>query len=99
MFFSQPFTFEPDSVHRRVLALFSDRHSGEIRIQLFLDALLARGIIEDYLVVGRDLKPMTPRKSFGFTHIWCQRNISTAQFRFLKRNPRVPFVYDVDDLL
>ena len=40
-----------------------------------------------------------PLKSYRFTHIWCQRNVSTAQFKFLKRHAHVPIIYDVDDLI
>lgn len=35
----------------------------------------------------------------SFTHIWCQRNVSTAQYGFLKKHAHVPIIYDIDDLL
>jgi hypothetical protein len=40
-----------------------------------------------------------PRKTYAFTHIWCQRNVSTRQFIFLKRHAQVPIIYDIDDLI
>ena len=40
-----------------------------------------------------------PLKSYAFAGVWCQRSVSTAQFRFLRRHAHVPIVYDVDDLI
>ncbi|THD70539.1 MAG: hypothetical protein E7813_08015 [Bradyrhizobium sp.] len=83
----------------KVLALYSDPSIGDIRLRPYLDALQARGIIADYVAVDRNMNPMGPPRSFDFTHIWCQRNVSTAQFRFLNRHASNPIVYDLDDLL
>ena len=82
-----------------ILALYSGDFIGEVRIKPFLNALLARGVIADYQVVDRSMTMAGPLKSYAFTHIWCQRNVSTAQFAFLKRHAHVPIVYDVDDLI
>ena len=86
-------------VARPILALYCDSFQGEVRIKPFLNALLARGVIADYQVVDRSMAMSRPLKSYAFTHIWCQRNVSTAQFRFLKRHAHVPIIYDVDDLI
>lgn len=82
-----------------ILALYSDDVLGDIRIKPFLNALLARGVIADYQIVDRAMKMRGPLKSYGFTHIWCQRNPSTAQFIFLRQHRHVPIIYDVDDLI
>ncbi len=100
MFFrSYPFSYARDARRPAVLALYCDSFQGEVRIKPFLNALLARGVIADYQVVDRAMKMSRPLTSYAFTHIWCQRNVSTAQFRFLKRHAHVPIVYDVDDLI
>lgn len=83
----------------QVLGLYSDNFLGEVRIKPFLDALLARGVIEGYRVADRAMRLFGPRRPFEFTHIWCERNVSTAQFRFLRRHADVPILYDLDDLL
>jgi hypothetical protein len=88
-----------DARRPAVLALYSDNFLGEVRIKPFLNALLARGTIGDYQIADRSMAIVGPLKSFGFTHIWCQRNVSTAQFSFLKRHAHVPIIYDMDDLL
>lgn len=82
-----------------ILALYSDDFLGDVRIKPFLNALLARGVIADYQIVDRAMKMRGPLKSYSFTHIWCQRNPSTAQFLFLKQHRHVPIIYDVDDLI
>ncbi len=100
MFFSSlPFLHARDARRPAILALYCDGFQGEVRIKPFLNALLARGVIADYQVVDRAMAMNSPLKSYAFTHIWCQRNVSTAQFRFLKRHPQVPIVYDIDDLI
>lgn len=38
-------------------------------------------------------------KEFAFTHIWCHRNVSTAQYRLLRKHQHLPIIYDIDDLL
>lgn len=83
----------------RVVALYSDYVIGDIRLRPYLDALLVRGVIADYLPVDRGMKPVGRSRPFEFTHIWCQRNASTAQMRFLNRHASSPIVYDIDDLL
>jgi hypothetical protein len=98
-FRSYPFFHARDARRPAILALYCDTFQGEVRIKPFLNALLARGVIADYQVVDRSMAMASPLKSYAFTHIWCQRNMSTAQFRFLKRHAHVPIVYDVDDLI
>jgi hypothetical protein len=95
------FTYSPPSSTQRafVLALYSDPFIGEVRIKPFLNALLIRGVIDGYQVLDRALKPLGPHRSARFTHIWCQRNMSTAQFAFLRQHAHVPIIYDLDDLL
>jgi hypothetical protein len=99
VFFSRPYVHVSDSSRPRVLALYADNFIGEIRIKPFLNALLARGVIAEYQAADRSMKLIGPLKSFRFTHIWCQRAVSTAQFAFLRRHSQVPIVYDIDDLL
>lgn len=82
-----------------VLALSSDVELSEIRIRPFLTALLARGIIAGFQFADRKMNSMGWHKDFSFTHIWCHRNVSTAQYRFLRRNVHVPMIYDIDDLM
>jgi hypothetical protein len=98
-FSSYPFFYARDARRPSVLALYSDEFLGEVRIKPFLNALLVRGRIADYQVVDRSMTMHGPLKSYAFTHIWCQRNVSTAQFGFLKRHAHVPIIYDVDDLI
>jgi len=98
-FSSYPFFHARDARRPAILALYCDSFQGEVRIRPFLNALLARGVIADYQVVDRSMAMSSPLKSYAFTHIWCQRNVSTAQFRFLKRHAHVPIIYDVDDLI
>ncbi len=88
-----------DAARPAILALFSDNVLGEIRIKPFLNALLARGVIAEYQIADRAMAMVGPLKSYAFTHIWCQRNVSTAQFKFLKRHAHAPIIYDVDDLI
>ena len=99
LFRSYPFFHACDPRRPAILALYSDSFHGEVRIKPFLNALLARGVIADYQVVDRSMAMASPLKSYAFTHIWCQRNVSTAQFRFLKRHAHVPIIYDIDDLI
>ena len=100
MFFrSDPFSYVRDARRPAVLALTSDGFIGDVRIRPFLNALLARGVIGDYQVADRSMAMAGPLKSYAFTHIWCQRSVSTAQFKFLKRHAQVPIIYDVDDLI
>lgn len=100
MFFrSHPFSYVRDARRPAILALYAGDFIGEVRIKPFLNALLARGVIGDYQVADRSMAMAGPPKSYAFTHIWCQRNVSTAQFKFLKRHAHVPIVYDVDDLI
>ena len=100
MFFrSYPFSYLRDARSPAILALHADNFIGEVRIKPFLNALLARGVNADYQVVDRSMAMAGPLKSYAFTHIWCQRSVSTAQFRFLKRHAHVPIIYDIDDLI
>lgn len=82
-----------------VLALSSDTELSEIRIRPFLTALLGRGIIGGFQFADRKLTSMGWHKDFSFTHIWCHRNVSTAQIRFLRKHANVPIIYDIDDLM
>lgn len=97
-FSSYPFSYVRDA-RPAILALCADNLIGEVRIKPFLNALLARGVIADYQVVDRSMAMAGSLKSYEFTHIWCQRSVSTAQFRFLKRHRHVPIIYDIDDLI
>jgi len=98
-FRSYPFSYLRDARSPAILALHADNFIGEVRIKPFLNALLARGVIADYQVVDRSMAMAGPLKSYAFTHIWCQRSVSTAQFRFLTRHAHVPIIYDIDDLI
>lgn len=82
-----------------VLALSSDTELNEIRVRPFLAALLARGVISDFQFADRKMNLTGWHKDFAFTHIWCHRNVSTAQYRFLRKHQHVPIIYDIDDLL
>lgn len=99
MFFGRSsFTYSP-APDPFVLALSSDVELSEIRIRPFLTALLARGAISGFQLADRKMKSMGWHKDFSFTHIWCHRNVSTAQFRFLRKHAHVPIIYDLDDLM
>jgi hypothetical protein len=82
-----------------VLALYSATFIGEIRIKPYLNALLGRGVIGGYQIADRAMEMEGQSGPYAFTHIWCQRNVSTAQFAFLRAHSHVPIVYDMDDLL
>lgn len=82
-----------------ILALSSDHELNEIRVRPFLAALLARGVIADFQFADRKMNSMGWHKEFSFTHIWCHRNVSTAQYRFLRKHQHLPIIYDIDDLL
>lgn len=99
LFRQSPLHFNPGLSAPSVLALLSDSFLGEIRVRPFLNALLGRGIIADYRLAHRKMSLVGPDRPFAFTHIWCHRNISTAQFRFLKRHAHAPIIYEVDDLI
>lgn len=100
MFFHQShFSYRANS-EPFILALSSDNELNEIRVRPYLSALLARGTIAGFHFADRKMRSMGWHKSFSFTHIWCHRNVSTAQYRFLrKQHPHVPIIYDIDDLL
>ena len=100
MFFNSPrLTYAPTSGRPNILALSSDPELSDIRLRPFLSALLARGVIASYQFADRKMNSTGWFKTGRFTHIWCQRNVSTAQFRFLKKHAHVPIIYDIDDLL
>jgi hypothetical protein len=99
LFRKNPYIHLPELRPARVLALYSDTFIGEIRLKPYLNALLGRGVIADYQIADRAMKMEGQRTPYAFTHIWCQRNVSTAQFAFLKAHSHVPIVYDMDDLL
>jgi hypothetical protein len=100
MFFRKsPYLYSRDAKPARVLALYSGTFIGEIRLKPYLNALLGRGVIADYQIADRAMKMEGQQGAYAFTHIWCQRNVSTAQFAFLKAHAHVPVVYDMDDLL
>jgi hypothetical protein len=99
VFFRSPPIFHDNARGPSILALYSDNFLGEVRIKPFLNALLQRGVIADYQAVDRSMATIGPRKRYAFTHIWCQRNMSTRQFIFLKRHAHVPIIYDTDDLI
>lgn len=82
-----------------ILALSSDNELNEIRVRPFLAALLARGVIADFQLADRKMNSTGWHKDFAFTHIWCHRNVSTAQYRFLRKHQHAPIIYDIDDLL
>ena len=98
MFASHRYRYIRDS-NPFILALSSDKEIGEIRIRPFLAALLARGVISGFQLADRDMVSMGWHKDFSFTHIWCHRNVSTAQHRFLRKHAEAPIIYDIDDLL
>jgi hypothetical protein len=100
MFFrKRPYTYSRTKGPARVLALYSGAFIGEIRIKPYLNALLGRGVIESYQIADREMTMEGQQGPFAFTHIWCQRNVSTAQFAFLKAHRHAPIIYDMDDLL
>lgn len=99
LFRKRPFVLARDARPARVLALYSSTFIGEIRLKPYLNALLGRGVIGSYQIADRAMKMDGPSEPYEFTHIWCQRNVSTAQFAFLKAHPHAPIVYDMDDLL
>ena len=99
IFRRSPYQYVRDAKPARVLALYSGHFIGEIRIKPYLNALLGRGVIGGYQVADRAMKIEGEAGPYAFTHIWCQRNVSTAQFAFLKANSHAPIVYDMDDLL
>ncbi len=98
LFSHSHFQYQPNS-GPLVLALSSDIELSEIRIRPFLAALLARGMIAGFQMADRKMHSMGWHKDFSFTHIWCHRNVSTAQYRFLRKNQNVPIIYDLDDLM
>jgi hypothetical protein len=99
LFRKTPYVYSPDAKRPKVLALYSGHFIGEIRIKPYLNALLGRGITGDYQIADRTMKTEGQHGDYAFTHIWCQRNVSTAQFAFLKKHSHVPIIYDMDDLL
>lgn len=100
MFFrKRPYVHTRDVRPARVLALYSDTFIGEIRMKPYLNAMLGRGAIGSYQIADRAMRMEGQSGPYAFTHIWCQRNVSTAQFSFLKAHSHVPMVYDMDDLL
>ena len=98
LFFHSHFKYRANS-EPFILALSSDNELSEIRVRPFLAALLARGVIAGFQFADRKMHSMGWHKDFSFTHIWCHRNVSTAQFRFLRKHQDVPIIYDIDDLL
>ncbi|HEY0219334.1 MAG TPA: hypothetical protein VGC26_06160 [Afipia sp.] len=100
MFFKRPkLTYSPALDGPNILALSSDAELSEIRIRPFLSSLLARGVIASYQFADRKMTPIGWCKTGSFTHIWCHRNVSTEQYRFLRKHALVPIIYDIDDLL
>ena len=99
LFKSSRLTYAPTSGRPNILALSSDAEISEIRLRPFLSALLARGIIASYQFADRKMNPVGWLRTGKFTHLWCHRNISTAQYNFLKKHAHVPIIYDIDDLL
>ena len=99
LFRKNPYIYAPEAKRPKVLALYSGYFIGEIRIKPYLNARLARGVIDDYQIADRTLKTEGLHGPYAFTHVWCQRNVSTAQFAFLKAHSHVPIIYDMDDLL
>lgn len=97
-FFSSRFKYRADT-EPFVLALSSDTELSEIRIRPFLAALLARGVIAGFQIADRKMHSTGWHKDFSFTHLWCHRNVATAQYRFLQKHRNVPIIYDIDDLL
>jgi hypothetical protein len=100
MFFRKsPYLHSRDARPARVLALYSGTLIGEIRLKPYLNALLGRGVIAGYQIADRVMSMEGQSEPYAFTHIWCQRNVSTAQFAFLKAHSDAPIIYDMDDLL
>jgi hypothetical protein len=99
LFRKTSYVHSPEARQPKVLALYSGHFIGEIRIKPYLNALLGRGVIADYQIADRAMKTEGLHGDYAFTHIWCQRNVSTAQFAFLKKHSYVPIIYDMDDLL
>lgn len=99
LFRKVPYVYSLEARRPKVLALYAGNFIGDIRIKPYLNALLGRGVIDDYQIADRTLKTEGLNGPYAFTHIWCQRNVSTAQFAFLKAHNHVPMIYDVDDLL
>jgi hypothetical protein len=99
LFRKSPYQYVRDAKPARVLALYSGHFIGEIRIKPYLNALLGSSAIAGYQVADRAMKMEGQPDPYVFTHIWCQRNVSTAQFAFLKANSQAPIIYDMDDLL
>lgn len=100
MFFKRSrLTYSPAGTGPKILALSSDAELSEIRLRPFLSALLARGVITSYQFADRKMIPIGWLRTGSFSHIWCQRNVSTAQYGFLKKHAHVPIIYDIDDLL
>jgi hypothetical protein len=99
LFGKSSYVYSRDARRPKVLALYSGHFIGEIRIKPYLNALLGRGVIGDYQTADRAMKTEGQHGDYAFTHIWCQRNVSTAQFAFLKAHSHVPIIYDMDDLL
>src|SRR5688500_12516212 len=88
LFRKSPYQYVRDAKPARVLALYSGHFIGEIRIKPYLNALLGSSAIAGYQVADRAMKMEGQPDPYVFTHIWCQRNVSTAQFAFLKANSR-----------
>lgn len=99
LFRKSPYIYSRDAAQPKVLALYSADFIGEIRLKPYLNALLGRGVIADYQIADRAMTMEGQHGPYAFTHIWCQRNVSTAQFAFLKAHSQVPIIYDMDDLL
>ena len=81
-----------------VLVLASERVIFEIRLKPLLEELVSSGTLSSFTDVDRDFVTMGSAPSRFFNSVIAQRNISTLQWRFLKRTA-VPFIYDIDDLL
>jgi hypothetical protein len=99
LFRKSPYVHSRAARPARVLALYSGTFIGEIRLKPYLNALLGRGVIAGYQVADRVMSMEGQSGPYAFTHIWCQRNVSTAQFAFLKAHSQAPIIYDMDDLL
>lgn len=81
----------------RVLVLAADELTLAVRLGPLLDALVELDAIAGYEVVDRDLSVRGARAG-RFDVILAQRNPSTRQAAWLRRS-RLPFAYDIDDLL
>ncbi|MBX9710948.1 MAG: hypothetical protein K2X60_07935 [Xanthobacteraceae bacterium] len=99
LFNNRCFVYSPSDKKKSVVALSSDAELSEIRIRPFLSALLARDVIASFQFADRKMNLLGCLKTARFTHVWCHRNVSYAQYRFLKSHPNVPLIYDIDDLL